>query len=88
MTSSGLVLGKFAPLHRGHQLLIETGLAETDKLYVLVYNAPETTDIPLTVRAEWVRKLYPQTEVIEAWDGPTVVGDTQKIKDLQERFIL
>ena len=84
----GLVLGKFAPLHKGHQLLIETGLAETDKLTVLIYNALETTNIPLNVRADWIRKLYPQTEVIEARDGPTVVGDTPEIKNLQERFIL
>ena len=28
----GLVLGKFAPLHRGHQFLIEHALAQVDKI--------------------------------------------------------
>ena len=33
----GLTLGKFAPFHRGHQLLVETALAEVDELVVMVY---------------------------------------------------
>ena len=36
----GLTLGKFAPLHRGHQYLIETALAETERLVVLIYDCP------------------------------------------------
>lgn len=36
---------------------------------------PETTTIPLPVRAEWIRRLYPAVEVIETWDGPREVGD-------------
>lgn len=32
----GFTIGKFAPLHKGHQLLIETALKEMDEeLYVL-----------------------------------------------------
>ena len=42
----GLTLGKFAPLHKGHQYLIETALQEMDKLIVIVYDAPEVTSIP------------------------------------------
>ncbi len=32
----GLTLGKFAPLHRGHQLLIDTALAEVDELVITI----------------------------------------------------
>ncbi len=71
---TGLTLGKFAPLHKGHQLLIERALARTDHLIVMVYDAPETTPVPLPVRASWIRALYPTVEVLEAWDGPTAVG--------------
>jgi NadR type nicotinamide-nucleotide adenylyltransferase len=84
----GLTLGKFAPLHRGHQLLIETALAEVDELAVIVYDAPETTSIPLSVRAGWLRRLYPQIEVVEAWDGPSEVGDTPAIRGAHERYII
>ncbi len=83
----GLTLGKFAPFHKGHQYLIETALAEVDQLIVLIYNCPETTKIPLDVRAGWIRKLYPQVEVIEAWDGPAGMGNTSKIKRMQEKYV-
>ncbi len=70
----GLTLGKFAPLHRGHQLVIECSLAETDQTLVLIYDCPELDVPPLPVRAQWIRRLYPQVEVLEAWDGPSETG--------------
>ncbi|MEO8610826.1 MAG: AAA family ATPase [Chloroflexota bacterium] len=84
----GLTLGKFAPFHKGHQYLIETALAEMDEVLVIIYDAPETTDVPLNVRANWIRTLYPQVQLIEAWDGPTDVGDTPEIKHKHEAYIL
>lgn len=84
----GLTLGKFAPFHRGHQLVIETALAEMDQVMVLIYHAPETTTIPLAVRAQWIRDLYPAVEVIEAPDGPTQVGYTPEIMRVNEAYIL
>ncbi len=88
MPTCGLTLGKYAPLHKGHQFVIETALAEMDHVVVIIYNAPETTRIPLTTRANWLRDLYPTVEIIEAWDGPTEVGDTHEIKRAQEDYIL
>lgn len=84
----GLTLGKFAPLHRGHQLVIETALAEMDAVRVVIYDCPETTDVPLDVRAGWIRGLYPRARVTLAWDGPTEVGDTPEIKGRQEDYVL
>lgn len=84
----GLTLGKFAPLHKGHQLVIETALAEMDEVSVIVYDAPETTPIPLNIRSTWIKKLYPQVKVIEAWDGPTEVGDTPEIKRKHEKYVI
>jgi NadR type nicotinamide-nucleotide adenylyltransferase len=86
--STGLVLGKFAPLHRGHQRLIETALAENDRVLVMIYHAPDVTEIPLPVRAGWIRALYPQIEVIEAWDGPLQVSNAPDIRRQHETYIL
>ena len=61
----GLVVGKFMPLHRGHQFLIETALAEVDDLTVVVYNSMIegwTLRAPANKRAGWIAKLYPQIE--------------------------
>jgi len=84
----GLTLGKFAPLHKGHQLVIEIALAEVDEVSVIVYDAPETISIPLNIRSNWIKRLYPQVNVIEAWDGPTEVGDTPEIKRKHEKYII
>jgi NadR type nicotinamide-nucleotide adenylyltransferase len=84
----GLTLGKFAPLHKGHQYLIETAISEMDEVILLIYDCPETTRIPLSVRAQWIRALYPDIRVIEAWDGPVDVGDTHTIRKQHEDYIL
>lgn len=84
----GLTLGKFAPLHKGHQFLIETALSEMDEVIVLIYDVPEITPVPLPVRSNWIRKLYPGVQLIESWDGPTQVGDTSEIKKIHEDYVL
>ena len=83
----GLTLGKYAPLHKGHQFVIETARRETDHVIVIVYDAPRTTRVPLNVRAGWIRALYPDVQVIEAWDGPEAVGDTPQIRALHESYV-
>jgi HTH-type transcriptional repressor of NAD biosynthesis genes len=88
MTTRGLTLGKFAPLHKGHQFLIETALAEMDEVIVMVYDCPETTAVPLLIRAHWIRQLYPTVQVIEAWDGPTEIGDTPEVTQAHETYVL
>lgn len=86
--TTGLVLGKFAPLHKGHLRLIDTACAENDHVIVLIYDAPDVTTVPLPVRVRWIQHLYPDVEVIEAWDGPMEVGDTPEIKKRHEDYIL
>jgi HTH-type transcriptional regulator, transcriptional repressor of NAD biosynthesis genes len=84
---NGLVLGKFAPLHKGHQFMIETALKEMDELIVLIYNS-DLIEVTLHIRSRWIKKLYPDAKVIEAWDGPQEVGDTPEINKLNEDYIL
>lgn len=84
----GLTLGKYAPLHKGHEFVIETAIQEMDKVIVMIYACPQTTSVPLSIRTNWIRELFPSVEVIEAPDGPTEVGDTDRIKKLNEDYIL
>ncbi len=83
----GLTLGKYAPLHRGHQFVFETALIQVDELIVLVY-ATEVTRIPLNVRAQWIRDLYPQVTVIECWAGPDGYSSERDFEIMQEQYIL
>lgn len=84
----GLTLGKYAPFHRGHQLVIETALGEVDELVVVVYDSPEVTAVPLPVRAGWIHQLYPQVRVVEGWNGPAASGDTPEVRRLQEDYVI
>jgi len=83
----GLVLGKFAPLHRGHQLLIERSLMQCEETVVLVYESREVTRVPLAVRAGWIRALYPTAVVVEGVDAPSASGHDPAVMRLQEEYI-
>jgi len=65
-----LVVGKFAPLHKGHEFLLQKAANEADRLVVLVYDAPDVTRVPLSVRAGWIRLLYPGALVLEGENPP------------------
>jgi len=69
----GLVFGKFMPLHRGHQHLIDTALSQCDDLTIVVYDsdpAGDYTPMPIELRLSWLRSLYPDVENILAVDDP------------------
>lgn len=83
----GLVLGKFAPLHKGHQQLIDRSIATCDETVVLIYDSPEVTRIPLSVRASWIRLLYPTVVVVEGHGAPSATGRSADIMKLQEDYI-
>lgn len=63
MFKTGLVVGKFAPLHQGHELVIKTALRQCKTVIVLVYSNPDFSWMPTKTRADWVRKLFPQARV-------------------------
>ncbi|MBL8270416.1 AAA family ATPase [Steroidobacter sp.] len=57
----GLVVGKFAPLHRGHQYLIDTALSQCRQVILLSYSNPELPGCAPERREAWLARLYPQT---------------------------
>jgi HTH-type transcriptional repressor of NAD biosynthesis genes len=57
-TRTGLVVGKFWPPHRGHQLLLETAAAQVTELLVLVYANPDDQQHAAPARAYWLQELY------------------------------
>jgi len=72
--ATGLVVGKFCPLHRGHQYVIEQALAHCDHLVLLSYTKPTFAGCEAARRARWLQTLYPQTtrlvfddDILAAW---------------------
>ncbi len=84
---TGLILAKFAPFHNCHRYIIEKALNMVDDLFIIMYDCPNLTRIPLNIRANWVRKFYPQVNVIEGWDAPNRHEDTPEVKRIQEKFV-
>ncbi len=67
--TTGLVLGKFLPLHNGHCYLIETARQHVDKLTVIV-GTLKSEPIPGELRYRWVKEKYagPGVEVVHLTD--------------------
>lgn len=86
MIKTGLTLGKFAPFHAGHQFIIETALKEIDELIVIIYDT-DLTQIPLNMRANWIKTLYPCVTVIQAWNGPVGEGHNREYQIAEETYI-
>jgi HTH-type transcriptional repressor of NAD biosynthesis genes len=56
----GLVVGKFSPLHLGHELLIEHAMAHCRRVLVLGYSKPELPGCSAARRQQWVQRRFPQ----------------------------
>ena len=65
--STGLVIGKFYPPHRGHHLLIDTAIAQCERVFVMVCDHP-SQQIPGELRAACLREVHPAATVIRIDD--------------------
>lgn len=82
----GFTIGKFAPLHKGHQFLIETGLKEMDKFIIIIYET-SVIDISIEKRASWIKKLYPEVNIIYAKNPPMQYGLDEKSVKIQMEYL-
>ena len=82
----GFTIGKFAPLHKGHQYLIETALKEMDEVYVIVYDT-DLIDIPVEKRANWIKQLYPQVHILLAKNPPKKYGMDEESVKIQTSYL-
>ncbi len=87
MKKVGLTLGKYAPFHKGHEYVIQTMLAEMDEAIVIIYDSP-MTPVPLHIRAGWIRRLFPDVTVLEAWDGSDGYSSERWFEIIQEEYVL
>lgn len=82
----GFTIGKFAPLHKGHQLVIETAINEMDEVYCVVYDT-DIIDIDVKQRAEWIKKLYPTVHIIYAYNSPKQYGLDDESVNIQMTYL-
>lgn len=65
--TTGMILGKFLPPHRGHQHLIDVARERVAELTILVCSL-EREPIPGRLRYEWLKEMYPDVRVIHVAD--------------------
>lgn len=65
--TTGLIIGKFFPLHLGHQYLIDFALQYVDRLTILVCTL-NSESIDGYLRYEWVKESFPKAHVIHSTD--------------------
>lgn len=83
MFEHALVVGKFAPFHRGHEFLIETARVESRRVTVLVYSRPDFLGMPQVRRAAWISSICPAVGVYVPSDPPPDVSPD----DVQREFV-
>jgi len=56
-----MVIGKFSPLHRGHEALIRCAQKACDEVIIISYSKPEFAGCEAGTRAVWLAELFPTT---------------------------
>lgn len=69
----GLVVGKFCPLHLGHELLIRRAGDACEELLVVSYTKPEFPGLEPERREGWLRAQFPQATVVVLDDARLAV---------------
>lgn len=82
----GFTIGKFAPLHKGHEFLIETAINEMDEFYIVIYDT-NIIDIDVKKRAEWIKRLYPNVKIIYAYNSPKQYGLDKESVEIQMTYL-
>jgi HTH-type transcriptional regulator, transcriptional repressor of NAD biosynthesis genes len=76
---TGVVIGKFYPLHKGHNYLIETALSQVDELTVIVgHRKPHYKNGQLISgyqRASWIKQIHPTVHKIYIVDDKYDIDD-------------
>lgn len=82
MYNKGVVVGKFCPLHKGHELLINRALAECAEVMIISYTSVNY-GFPAGLRERWLKALFPTAKVVVKSSG---MPDDDADGDLHRAF--
>jgi HTH-type transcriptional repressor of NAD biosynthesis genes len=60
----GLVVGKFAPLHNGHVLVVQRAERVCEQVVIISYSSPELSGYDADRREAWLQACFPSTTVL------------------------
>lgn len=83
---TGLVVGKFAPLHLGHEHVIRAALAACDHVVLLCYSRPEFPGCEPARRARWLAARFPETTRIVLDHAEVPLPENSDSDDIHRAF--
>jgi NadR type nicotinamide-nucleotide adenylyltransferase len=83
----GLVVGKFCPLHRGHERVIHRMLDECRQGFILSYTNPEFDGCEPAKRRRWLTTLFPAAHVFVLDEGDASIPPNDADDRTQRRFV-
>lgn len=78
---TGLVVGKFSPMHLGHTHLIKTAADQCEKLFVISYSNPEFHKCDTATRESWI------DSALYNINSAFVVIDNENVKSFGTSFL-
>lgn len=93
----GLVVGKFSPLHRGHELVINRAFGDCAEVVLLCYSKPELPGCDAARREQWLSVRFPTASrlvvtderlkaLVKDGDGPREVPPNDADERTHRRF--
>ncbi|RCS59689.1 AAA family ATPase [Parvibium lacunae] len=80
----GLVVGKFCPLHFGHEYLINKAAHLCDKVIILSYTKPGFQGYETTKRQKWLNQRFPQhTHYVLCDESLKIISQQNQVSDLK-----
>lgn len=84
--TTGFTIGKFAPLHKGHEYLIRTAINEMDDFYVIVYD-DQFSEIDIETKINWIKKKFPTVKILKAYNSPKQYGLDEISVNIQMEYL-
>jgi HTH-type transcriptional repressor of NAD biosynthesis genes len=82
--ATGLVVGKFCPLHAGHEYVINTALDQCEKVIILSYTSKNFSGCEPEKRRVWLTQTFPTAIVVVL--EPSEVPDDDLPADMHRLF--
>lgn len=82
----GFTIGKFAPFHKGHEHLIETGIKDMDEFYIIVYD-DNFSNIDIETKIKWIKNKFPSVKILKAFNSPKQYGLDEKSINIQMEYL-
>ena len=86
----GLICGRFGPIHKGHQSIINTSIERCDKTLIFVGSAQESGTLrnPFSAdfRMDLIRKVFPDKNKVQIEKSKNIVDLTQIRSNSEENI--